>query len=167
MQHLRTNFHRNTHNSIFPGSQWTSHVCMCLSSSLCTVCAALKYNRWEHFKIRWTLKVLVVTPTLVNNPGWTVCVCVCYKPIQVVEGVWVSDNGLHSKLLCHLDDGSIPLLPVRLWVIFKRQPGHFPLLQREREDLLAWQQGSSRVVPPLIMVIHQAFCNPARQCALF
>lgn len=54
---------------------------------------------------------------------------VCYQPIQVVEGVCISDNGLHSKLLGHLDDGPIPLFPIRLWVIFKCQSGHFPLLQ--------------------------------------
>lgn len=59
----------------------------------------------------------------------------CELPIQVVESVGVTNNGLHSKLLSHLDDGTVPFLPIRLWVILKCQPGHFPLLQRDGEDI--------------------------------
>lgn len=46
----------------------------------------------------------------------------------------VSDDRLHAKLLGHLDDGAVPLLPIRLWVILECQPGHVPLLQRKADS---------------------------------
>lgn len=51
-------------------------------------------------------------------------------PVQAVERVGVPDHRLHAKLLRHLDDGAVPLLPVRLRVELKGQPGHVPLLWR-------------------------------------
>jgi len=53
-------------------------------------------------------------------------------PGQHVEGVGVSDTGLHAVLVGHLDDGGVALAAVGLRVMLEGQPGDVPLLETDQ-----------------------------------